>query len=316
MPIVSQSVLSALLKQNVAPELVDLLYRDTPYLNLLRSAGRVRDGQGPQPFQWNVVTSANASVEVFSEGQAPPDAGRQTYVQAQLNAFYVRDVWGVTGHVRDNARKSGYHQDVLDAESMLAELDLFKGCEDQLMGSTQDRGLAAIVDSTGTYANLAQGTYSQWAAEENDASSAALTIAMLQTLHREMKSASVSGVARGARSSHWLMPPSQFEAYQNTVGAGNGTAANRLVRMSQDSTDFGFTAQTMTFNNLPIVVIPTMTSTELYLVDVSDIELLIHRDLEVAPIASNPENEMYQVSFAVAHKVKSRNKHGKIINLT
>lgn len=313
---VSTSVLSALLKQNVSPELVDLLFRDTPYLNLLRAAGCVKDGVGPSPFQWNVATASNSSFEVFSEGQAPPVSGRQTYVQAQLSAFYVRDVWGMSGHVRDNLRKSGYHQDVAQAESMLAESDLFKGLEDQLMGSTQDRGVAAIIDSTGTYANLAQGTYSIWASEENDASSAALTIAMLQTLHREMKSASVSGVARGAKSTHWLMPPNQFEAYQNTVGAGNGTAANRLVRFASDSTDLGFVAEKMTFNNLPIEVIPTMTSTELYLVDIRDIELLIHRDLEVVPIVGNPENEQWQLSFAVAHKVKSRNKHGKIINLT
>jgi hypothetical protein len=111
------------------------------------------------------------------------------------------------------------------------------------------------------------------------------------------------------------MPPNQFEAYQNTVGGANGTAANRLVRFAADSTDLGFVAEKMTFNNLPIEVIPTMTSTEVYLVDVRDIELLIHRDLEVVPIIGNPENEQWQLSFAVAHKVKSRNKHGKIINL-
>ena len=312
---VSTSVLSALLKQNVSSELVNLLYYDTPYINLLRAAGRVMDGVGPSPFQWNMATASNGSFEVFSEGQAPPVSGRQTIVQAQLSAFYVRDVWGMSGHVRDNLRKSGYHQDVAQAESMLAESDLFKGLEDQLMGSVQDRGIAGIIDSTGTYANLAQGTYSIWASEENDASSAALTLAMLQTLHREMKSASVSGVARGAKSTHWLMPPNQFEAYQNTVGGANGTAANRLVRFAADSTDLGFVAEKMTFNNLPIEVIPTMTSTEVYLVDVRDIELLIHRDLEVVPIISNPENEQWQLSFAVAHKVKSRNKHGKIINL-
>lgn len=313
---VSTSVLSALLKQNVAPELVDLLYRETPYLNLLRSAGRVSDGIGPSPFQWNVITSANSSFEVFSEGQAPPVAGRQTEIQAQLSAFYVRTVWGTTGHVIDNQAKAGYHQDPLEVESSGAVADLMKGLEDQLLGSTQDRGIASIIDSTGTYANLAQGTYSVWASEENDASAAALTIAMLNTLHREMKSPTGgSSVPRGAMPTHWLMPSPQIEAYRNTVGAGNATAANRLVRFNEQTRDYGTVVEQHTFNNLPIVEIPTMTSTELYLVDISGIELLIHRDIKTEPIVGNPENLQWQTSFAVAHKVKARNKHGKIFNL-
>lgn len=309
----STSTLSALLRPNVAPDLADLLFRETDYLNLLRARGRVRDLTGPSPHQWNVVTTANASVETFSEGQAPPAAGRQAEVQTSLSHFRVRGVFGRTGDVRDNEEKGGYYQPVLPTEQELCESDVFKKLEDELVGSTQDRGYASIIDATGTYANLAQATYSIWASEENG-SIGTLGLDDLEDLYEELRAGTTGGIARNARPTDVLMPMNQITNYGRTVGPSASTSLYRFA--PGQAFDPGVIAPGMFFNTMPIVLINGQTSTEIYMVDANDIELLIHRDLRVDPIVGNPEQESFQVSMSVLHKVKRRNKHGKLTGVT
>lgn len=311
------STLSALARPNVQSPLIDLLFRKTDLLDLLRSRGRVSDGIGPSPFKWNVVTGSNSSVEVFTEGQAIPQAGRQTPVTASVDAFYVRGVAAVTGHVRDNAAKGGFYDDPMNAEQMLLESDLFKKIEDELCGSTQDRGIASVIDSTGTYAGLSQGTYAVWASEENGSIST-LDIADMQDLYEELVSASVGGVARGATPTDVLLPVNQLTNYVNTIGAGASSGGTFRVPMGSGPVDYGQSklGGGQAFNGMPLNVVRGITSTELYMVDINDIDLLVHRDLTVDPIVGNPEETKYQVSAAMALRVKHRNWHGKLTGIT
>lgn len=310
----SISTLANLARPNVAGEAVDLLFRKTDLVDLLRSAGRVRDGQGPTPYKWNVITGSNASVEVFSEGQPPPNAGRQSFEQASLGAFYIRGVAGETGHARDNRAKGGFYQDPFALESMLAQADLFKKLEDELVGSTQDRGIAAIIDATGTYASISQASVASWASEENG-SIGTLGVDDLEDLYEELTSATVSSVPRGAMPTHVLMPTNQITNYARTVGPAASTS---LVRFQGgQAMDLGSTRPAMlAFNGMPIVPVRGMTTTEIYMIDVSGIELLVHRDLTVDPIVGNPEESKFQLSFAVAVKVEKRNHHGKLTGVT
>lgn len=310
------SSLSALARPNVQSGPVDLLFRETDLLNLLRANGCVKDGSGPSPFKWNVVTAANSSVEVFVEGQAMPLQGRQTYVQASVDAFYVRGVAGTTGHVLDNISKGGFYDDPTSIERLLVESDLFKKIEDELCGSTQDRGIASVIDATGTYAGLAQGTYSVWASEENG-SIDTLGIDDLQDLYEELASASVGGVARGSTPTHVLMPINQLTNYVNTIGAGASSGGIFRSPMGQ-TVDFGQSklGGGQAFNGMPIAVVRGLTTTETYMIDITDFELLVHRDLTVAPIVGNPEEVKFSVSAAMALKVKRRNKHGKLTGIT
>ncbi len=310
----STSTLSALLKPTVEPSPVDLCFRETDFLNLLRIAGRISPTAGAAPFSWNVMTSVNASTEVFTEGQAPPQAGKQTYVQTSLSPFYVRGVCGRTGHQRDNEARNGYYAPVQITESMLLEADVMKALEDQLVGSTQDRGYAAIVDSTGTYANLAQGTYSAWASQE-DAVNGSLTVAVIEDLYEELTSASQSSVPRGANPTHITMPVNQITNYGRLQGFGNATATAMRI-MGGQLYDLGVLAAGMAWNGMPIARVRGQTSTEVYMLDMTDFELLIHRDLEASPIIGNPEMESIQLSTAVCLKVRKRNKHGKATGVT
>jgi hypothetical protein len=309
----STSTLSALLKPNVSSKSLDLQFRKTDFFDLLRASGRIGDTGGPVPLSWNVITGTNSSVEVFTEGQAPPAAGRQTFVQTSLGAFYVRGVAGETGHTRDNREKQGYYEDPFDIEKMLLEADLFYKVEQELMGSTQDRGIASIIDATGTYANLSQATYSAWASEENT-TVGTLTADAMQSLYEELSLASNGGVPRGAMPTHVLMPVQQYTNYANIVGTGATTPTVRFDGMA--NIDVGGQRLGHTFNGLPLVQCRAMTSTEIYMVDLTDIELLVHRDLRVEPILGNPEVTSYQISAGFVMKVGKRNHHGKMTGVT
>jgi hypothetical protein len=309
----SVSALSAMLQPNVKSPALDLMFRKTDFFDLLRSAGRISDLQGPSPHGWNVITGTNAA-EVFTEGQAPPAAGRHTFTQATLHAWYVRGVCGETGHVRDNREKGGYYEDPFSIEKALLQADLFYKAEQELMGSTADRGLAAIVDSSGTYANISASTVTEWASEENGSVST-LTVDAMQTLYEELTSAAGGGsVPRGAMPTHVLAPTNQITNYVNTVGP---VATTSLWRVNSGQTfDAGLTGAMPTFNGLPIVQCRAMTTTEMYMVDITDIELLIHRDLRVDPIPGNPELAADQLSAAFLTKVGKRNHHGKMTGIT
>jgi hypothetical protein len=230
----------------------------------------------------------------------------------------VRAVFGMTGPVADNAAKSGYYLGVPGVEEALASTDVMKRGEDLLLGSTTDVGIASIIDSTGTHAGIAQGTVASWASEEN-ALGGALTLSALQDLYEEMVSPTGgSSVPRDAVPTHWLMPVNQIGNYIALGGfAGAANAAYRF--RAGDPTDLsvaqrGF-AQT-SFMGVPIQKVGGITSTEIYLVDVTDIALIVHRDLSVAPITGNPENQQFQVSWRAAHRVARRNKHGKMTGVT
>ena len=309
----STSTLSALLKPNVKTPALDLMFRKTDFFDLLRASGRIKDLVGPSPYSWPVITGRNTA-EVFSQGQAPPVAGRHTFTQTSLSEFAVRNVIGETGHVRDNREKQGYYEDPNAAEKALGQADLFYLVEQELMGSTADRGIAAVIDATGTYANIAQGTISEWASEENGSVST-LSADAIQTLYEELTSAAGgSSVPRGAMPTHLLAPTNQITNYVNTVGPVASTSLWRVN--SGDKIDVGLTGAMPTFNGLPIVQCRLMTTTEMYMVDITDMELLIHRDLRVDPVVGNPEMMADQVSASFLFAVYKRNHHGKLTGIT
>lgn len=314
------STLSALLQPNVQSSVIDLQCRKADLVDLLRQNGRIKDSKGSAPFKWNVVTATNSSAETFSEGQAPSPAGRQTYVQASVDVFGVRVYVGETGHTRDNRAKSGFYDDPGSLEEMLGESDLLYKADTELCGSTQDRGIASIIDSTGTYAGLAQGTYSVWSSEEN-AVSGALTVSALNLIYEELTLATNSSVPRGASPTHVLMPVQQITNYTELVGPA--ATSGGVFRYSNPADyDLGLVRKIagwetgLTYNGLPLCRIRNLTSTEIYVTDITDWELLIHRDLQVDPVVGNPEVIQYQLSTTMALKIAKRNHHGKMTGVT
>lgn len=319
--LVNSNISSSLIRPNVLGSTVDLPFRRTDFLNFLRENGLVVASNGSQPFKWNLINDVNSSAEVFSEGQAAPVAGKQTYQQASLSPFYARVVVGYSGHVRDN--RGGMYEDAVALEIAKGTADLFKKVEDTLLNSTQDQGIAAIIDSAGTYAGLAAGTVTQWASEENG-TVGTLTITAVEDLYEELVSASGgSSVPRGANPTHILFPPNQITNWTRTIGASASTSLMRFAPPAMGGGVFdpgmlgaGLVPQ-LAWNGRPVVSIAGITSTEGYMIDaMSGFELVVHRDVEVIELARTSDDVNFQISFACALKVARRNAHGKMTGIT
>lgn len=312
----NMTTLANLLRPNVQGSATDLLFRETDFLNLLRLRGCVRAGSGGSPYKWNVVSAGNTSAETYGEGQAPGVPGRQTPLQASVGHFRVRVMFGETADVRDNRAAGAFYEDPMAFESEGAFKDLMKLVDDELLGSTADRGVASIVDATGTYAGLSQGTYSIWASEENGSINT-LGLDDMQDLYEEVTGASSGGIARGARPTDWLMPINQIGNYAATIGSLASSGGTFRHEMGAPVIDFGQTKpDAQSFNGIPIRQVRGVTSTEIYLLDLTGYELLIHRDLVTEPVVGNPEQYSWQMSAHFAVKVKARNKHGKMTGVT
>lgn len=310
------SSLGALLKENVESGAHDLLFREADLLMLIARVGRMTQSQGSAPFAWNVVSGSNGSVEEFSEGQAPPASGQQTYLRPSLNVFGVRAVWGITGHARDNAVKGGFYSALPSEEEVYAEADVMKKIEDVLCGSTQDKGIASIIDAGDTYAGLAPGSYAQWASEEN-AVGGALTLSAMDDLMEELTSATSGSVHRGASPDVILAHPKQIRKYSALAGAPG--AANNSVLVSpngRDGLDLAFQWAAARYQGIPIVRVRTLANSEMYFLEGSDLELIEHRPLTIDKVSLNSELIEYAVSTTMCLKVRRRNKHGKMTGLT
>jgi len=311
------SSLGALLKENVETGAHDLIFRETDLLRAISDfGGGMIASQGSAPFKWQVVSGSNGSVETFVEGQAPPASGQQSYLRPSLDVFGVRAVWGITGHARDNALKGGYYESLPSAEEVYAQSDVAKKIEDSLCGSTQDVGIASIIDAGDTYAGLAPGSNAQWASEEN-AVGGALTLSAMDDLYEELTSALSGSVNRGASPSAILSHPKQMRKY--SALAGTPGAANNSVRVMPDGTqglDLSFRWGAASYQGVPILRIRTLANSEMYMVELGDFELIEHRPLTVERVNVNPELIEYSVTTTLCLKVRRRNKHGKMTGLT
>jgi hypothetical protein len=275
----------------------------------MASEGRIVSAQGSSPFKWNTYTVANATAAIFAEGDALSTFGNQTSVQASQPAFYVRAAGSISGHLRDNIAKGGTYEDVRQAELDLAIADMYKVFEDSLVGSVTDVGIASIIDSTTVYAGIDPAVQTAWASYEDNLAGV-LTVTAMQNLYEN-----VTNAPYGATPTHFLMNPGQVTNYTNVVGAPG--VANSAFRTNLGGAyDAGVIIPQVTFNGLPVVSVRGLSTTEVYVVDMSKLELLIHREPTVTEIAVINDDNRFMVTIAGCLKASRRRSFGKLTGVT
>lgn len=304
---------SFLIRPNVAPEAVDQVFRETDLVNICFAEGRVVESGGSAPLIWNIIKEANATAAVFAEGDAMSTFGNQLYEQATLPVFYVRALGGESGHMRDNRVKNGLYQDIRALEVQKATEDCWKAFEDQLVGSTANRGLASIVDAADVYAGLDPASVTQWASLET-AVGGALTMTVIQTMYNTL-----TGTTYGASPTHILLPATQFSRYVNL--AGQPGAANNSFRVqspvqANGKFDLGVIIPEVTYQGMPVKTVRGLTGSELYMGDMSKLDLVLHRQPEVIDLARTNDDEKFYVSMAGALRLSRRRSFGKLTGLT
>lgn len=317
-------IANTLVRENVSPgSPVDLTSRPTDLYNLLLALGLVRDVMGAHPLEWNVTYATTSGAEIFVENQALGAAGRRTMAKASLSPFYVRTQAAVTGHVMDQIRNGGTHEDVLQGEIGSAVKDLFYLMEQTLTGSTANRGIASIIDAGDTYAGLAPGSYSTWASLET-AVGGALTAAVMYDTQESLINAPYN-----ATTTVILMPPNQVTNYLGLGGLNGGTSVSRLMLNGgpQSTYDIGIARGGASFNGIPIASVRNVTTTEIYWLDLTDqkvgegqmvpgVTLQMVRGLKAEPLAKTDDNERVMLSMGGCLKVVNRRVQGKLTGVT
>lgn len=301
--------ISPVVRPNIMGVPIDLTSRPTDFWSLLVSQGLVRPPMGGTPLKWAVQYSSTSGAEVFVENQALGANSKRNLAQASLSPFYLRAPVAVTGHVMDQVAAGGTFEDVAAAELANGVRDVYELMESSLLGSTQDRGIASIVDSSGTYAGLAAGTYAAWASAET-AVGGAMTAAVMQDGHETLRAAPYN-----TRASVILLPPNQLTNYTAVMGpAASSTPSRMMLPQQGQAYDIGVLRTPPTFNGIPLVEINGMTSTEIYWIDLTDegVTFQTIRDLRVEKYAKTNDNEQWVVSIAGALKVKNRRRHLKL----
>ncbi len=186
------SDISAVLNLVYGDRLESQIRRDVILPNLLAVESDANSScTWPVKFTGRNTASAKAEGHEVASGDFSTDIKKQATL-AWAEYFGYAKVSGLAQSIA--ALNPGAGEDLLGSEvqdaieelSVLLSSDTYAGT----VGSspTELSGLGEAVDSTGTYAGLAQGTYSEWASGEDTLAAASLSIANLRTkLHRKFK---------------------------------------------------------------------------------------------------------------------------------
>jgi hypothetical protein len=178
------------LSQLYAPRLI----RNFNRISVLAALLMKKPGAGKN-VAWDAMFSG-ASAAAYADGADVAAYDVDTPVPATLGWGLYRSSFAITGLAQAAAATSqGSAEELIDlidtsAENSAMKLislinaDLYAGDGTGGGGEPTIVGLASALDSTGTYANIAKGTYAEWAGNElaNGGTPRALTKSLLDTL--------------------------------------------------------------------------------------------------------------------------------------
>jgi len=239
---------------------------------------------GGDSIDWKVNYSGNDSAETYSEGDAAPAAGYQSYIDATLAHNHFQLTVQISGHAKD-AMKNGYFDGAMK-EIQGGVSALGRKVETTVMADIVD----AIDDDT-SYAGLTRATYNLDCFVQAGGS-AALTVAMMENCW-EAKMLD----ARAGDMSDWLWfcAPEQDLAYQRAADGLGGVNLNLAIG---SQLDVGRAQSGRSFNGHPIVVFTTLTNTFMFGSRKSDILIEEARPLTIDPLGKTDDTDKFLITWA------------------
>jgi len=182
MATVSLSAISAVMNLIFGDAMADQIRRDVLLPNLLP----VRTGRN-STMTWTAKFSNRSAGGAFAEGADMADADFDSHARVQASLAWAEYRTGakVSGLSEALSRVNGspsldpslFSDEIRDAIDYLAVLVSSDSYAGNVAASPPElAGLATAVDSSGTYAGIAPGTYSEWASAENTLAATALTV--------------------------------------------------------------------------------------------------------------------------------------------
>lgn len=274
------NLFTSYLKEVYLPQAVKTVFQDDVWFNqpFIEVVPPASCPAGPHI---NVILdyAVSTNAEVYVQGAPAPSA----YTMSDIRAYFTKDffqesvkIHGDTLAMLANGAGSNVQEDAIQ-KSLLQGVMNVKA----LMTSSFLTDLAAQVDSTTAYsdASLSRTTYANASYEAGSISALARTD-MIDAL--EGLQAGTYGPPPQLSDLLWLMPANQHT---------NLSALQGMIAYSEFSTDAsnmgpidtGVKFRTATFEGIPILQIPSMTTTEMYLVKRSATKIYLHKDITAEP---------------------------------
>jgi len=288
----TKTTLATAIKTTFEPGMRKTFYEGTPLLNMFPRRSNI----GGDSVDWKIHYAGNAGT-TFSEGDTPPAAGNQSYIDATVGHQHFWNVVQITGHAKD-AMKNGYFDGV--QKEMQGGVDgLLHAIEENFVGVLE----AAINDDT-TYAGLTRATYAI-ASDVTAGGSGALSLAMLSEMYETMK-LDPRGIMFNNPNEWALMScPQQLTAYTEVAtgfivtGDTEASGGNRPYGTSQTDPvmDAGMLKHTLKYNNLPWYELATMTTSLILLTRKSDVLIEECRPLTIEPLGKIDDSDRFLISW-------------------
>lgn len=248
------SAISSALATLFEDRIVHQINRSVVLANLLP----ITSGQGKN-IQW-VARFGTATGSVIADGADVSVYNSDSKVPAVLQYGTYHDAFSITGKARAAAAAAGNPQELVDlfAEeieesvqrlALKIAVDTYTGtgAADNINGLLSASGAAPAIGATGTYATIARGTYSQWAASvaANGGVGRGLSLSLMREMRRLIYTAS------GEKPDLIVTDPIQHEAYANLLGANRRYIQDVLLRGQSIKLDGGY--QVLEFDGIPVV---------------------------------------------------------------
>lgn len=286
---------------------------DGPEENIPRGLLPVDAPEGGLSDTMFIETSTTHAATAMTEFGVPGATGHDTISNAVPGVISGWIPVGVTGFSLDAVRNSGRDIDLIDhvgAHFISAFKRLGDYINNVLCGVTVN-SLSGAMDATTQYAALNPAVLTQWAAYENT-TGGLLTEAIMEDVWGEV----VGGNRRAEKGDLvWCMETHQLKRYRAIGRMISGNAGvQKVVLADGRNLDLGYAGES--YNNRPILDIPDMPTTEVWLMNTRDVRIKEVRSLQVAVKPYAGDGELFYASWRGKLMYPNKHQSGKASALT
>lgn len=286
---------------------------DGPEENIPRGLLPIDPPEGGLSDFMFIETSTTHAASTLTEFGVPGATGHDTISNAQPGTISAWIPVGVTGFSLDAVRNAGRDVDLIDhvAQHFISAFKRLGDFINNVLCGTGVNSISGAQDGTVLYAGLNPAVLTQWAAHENT-TGGLLTEAIMEDVWTE-----VTGGNRRARPQDlvWGMETHQIRRYRAMGRMISPNAAVQKVFLANGGTlDLGYSG--LAYNERPILDIPDMPTTEVWLMNTSQIRIKEVRSLQVAVKPYAGDGELFYASWRGKLMYPNKHQSGKASGLT
>lgn len=255
--------------------------------------------------------AVSTNAEVYVQGAPMPVAHTLSDVRAYMNKDYYQEGGKVHGDTMSQLG-SGMGNVPVDPAQKAIQTSILNAMD--LASTTMLTDLASFVDATTAYsdASLARATYSIAAYEAN--AGGALAKSDLTDMVEAVQNTTYGFVPLDDLV--WLMPPNQHTNLASLAGAQYEEYNMNVDAHNMGPVDTGVKFRLMTHEGIPIIQVPDMTTTEIYLVRRSATKFHLHEGIKTVPKDVAEWADYWLTTLGVNLVISDPKRCGKLTGIT